>query len=76
MTESELQNFVDDYMAANFDKIKVKLNGKYGQDFEDGNYDFRMEVCEFVVPQISKVNINLVRDLYCETGKTSPMTFG
>ena len=76
MTENELQHFIDSYTAADFDRIKLKWNGKYGQDFVDDNYDFRMQVCEHVVPQINRVNINLVRDLYCETGKTSPMTFG
>ena len=76
MTENELQNFIDNYSSADFDKIKLKWNGKYGQEFEDENYDFRVQVCEFVIPQIDKVNIKLIRDLYCETGKTSPMTFG
>ena len=76
MTENELQNFIDNYSSADFDKIKLKWNGEYGQNFEDENYDFRLRVCEFIIPQIDKVNIKLIRDLYCETGKTSPMTFG
>lgn len=76
MTEKELQNFVDNYTPAEFDRIKLKWNGKYGQDFVDDNYNFRMQVCEFVVPQIDKIDIYLIRDLYCEMGKTSPLTFG
>lgn len=76
MTEQELQSYIDNYASADFDRIKLKWNGKYGQDFVDDSYDFRMQVCEFVVPQIDKVNLDLIRDLYCETGKTSPMTFG
>ncbi len=76
MKEQELQTFIDNYTSADFDRIKLVWNGKYGQDFVDDNYDFRMQVCEFVVPQIDKVEIELIRDLYCETGKTSPMTFG
>lgn len=76
MTENELQKFIDNYSSADFDKIKLKWNGEYGQIFEDENYDFRLRVCEFIIPQIDKVNIKLIRDLYCETGKTSPMTFG
>jgi hypothetical protein len=76
MTEQELQIYIDNYTSADFDRIKLEWNGKYGQDFVDDNYDFRMQVCELVVPQMDKVKIELIRDLYCETGKTSPMTFG
>lgn len=76
MKNQELQTYIDNYTTADFDRIKLVWNGKYGQDFVDDNYDFRMQVCEFVVPQIDKVKIELIRDLYCETGKTSPMTFG
>jgi hypothetical protein len=76
MTEQELQIFIDNYTTADYDRIKLVWNGKYGQDFVDDNYDFRMQVCEFVIPQIGKVNLDLIRDLYCETGKTSPMIFG
>lgn len=76
MTEQELQRFIDNYTSADFERIKLSWNGKYGQDFEDDNYDFRVQVCEFVVPQIDNVKLDLIRDLYCETGKTSPMTFG
>ncbi len=76
MTGQELQTYIDNYTIADFDRIKLKWNGKYGQDFIDDNYDFRMQVCEFVVPKIDKVSIELIRDLYSETAKTSPMTFG
>lgn len=75
MTEQELQIYIDNYISADFDRIKLEWNGKYGQEFVDDNYDFRIQVCEFVVPQIDKVNIELIRDLYLETGKTSPLTF-
>ena len=76
MTEQELQTYIHNYTTADFDRIKLVWNGKYGQDFVDDNYDFRMQVCEYVVPQIDEVNLDLIRDLYSETGKTSPMTFG
>jgi len=76
MTEQELQTYIDNYTSTDFDRIKLVWNGKYGQDFVDDNYDFRMQVCEYVVPQIDKTKIELIRDLYCEAGKTSPMTFG
>lgn len=76
MTDTEILNFINNYSSSDFDKIQMKWNGKYGQDFVDDNYDFRMLICETVIPIIDKVNIELIRDLYCETGKTSPMTFG
>lgn len=76
MTNQELQTYIDNYTAADFERVKLVWNGKYGQDFVDDNYDFRMQVCEFVVPQIDIVKIDLIRDLFCETAKTSPMTFG
>ena len=75
MTEQKLQTYIDNYTSTDFDRIKLVWNGKYGQDFVDDNYDFRMQVCEFVVPQIDKVNIELICDLYLETAKTSPLTF-
>ena len=76
MTRQELQTYIDNYKTADFDRIKLLWNGKYGQYFVYDNYNFRMQVCEFVVSQIDKVNLDLIRDLYCETGKTSQMTFG
>jgi hypothetical protein len=76
MKEQELQGFIDNYTSSDFDRIKLIWNGKYGQDFVDDNFDFRIQVCELVVPQIESVKIELIRDLYCETGKVSPMTFG
>lgn len=76
MTNQELQNFIDKYSTSDFEKIQLKWNGKYGQEFIDENYEFRIKVCEFIIPQIDKPNILLIRDLYCEIGKISKMTFG
>ncbi|MES2617726.1 MAG: hypothetical protein V4613_07605 [Bacteroidota bacterium] len=76
MTEQELQTYIDNYASADFDRIKLIWNEKEGKEFEDKNFGFRTQVCEFVVPQIGKVNIDLIRDLYLETAKTSPFIFG
>jgi len=75
MTEQELQTFVENYKPTDFDKIRYDWNGKYGREFHDNNYDFRMKLCQFLNPQIDKVNIELVRDLYAETTKSSEATF-
>lgn len=75
MTNQELQAFADNYKPADFDRIRYDWNGKYGHEFHDNNYDFRMKLCQFLIPQIDKVNIELVRDLYAETTKSSEATF-
>lgn len=75
MTDQELQVFADNYNHSDFDKIRYDWNGKYGQEFQDNNYAFRMKLCQFLIPKIDKVNIELVRDLYAETTKTSEATF-
>lgn len=76
MTQQEFQTFADNYTSADFDRIKIIWNGKYGNEFEDKNYNFRTQLCEFLIPQLDTVKLELIRDLYCETGKSSEMTFG
>ena len=76
MTQQEFQTFADNYTSADFDRIKIVWNEKYGNEFEDKNYNFRTQLCEFLIPQLDTVKLELIRDLYCETGKSSEMTFG
>ena len=76
MTQQEFQTFADNYTSADFDRIKMVWNGKYGTEFADEHYDFRTQLCEFLIPQLDTVKLELIRDLYCETGKSSDMTFG
>ena len=57
MTELELQTYIENYTAADFYRIKLVWNGKYGPVFVDDNYEFRIQVCEYVVPLIDKVNM-------------------
>ncbi|KIC90671.1 hypothetical protein [Flavihumibacter solisilvae] len=75
MTNQELQLFADNYSASDFEKIRSKWNGKYGEEFQDENYDIRMRLCNFLIPQIEQVNIELVNDLFAETTKTLKATF-
>ncbi len=75
MTDDELQAFADNYKPSDFAKIRYDWNGKYGREFHDNNYDFRMKLCQFLIPQIGKININLLLDLYTEATKTSKGTF-
>lgn len=76
MTQQEFQTFADNYNSADFARIKMVWNGKYGNEFADEHYDFRTQLCEFLIPQLDTVKLELIRDLYCETGKSSEMTFG
>jgi hypothetical protein len=76
MAEQELQIFADNYESTDFDKIQFAWNGKFGQDFHDPNYDFRTALCQYLIPQIGTVKIELIRDLYAETTKSSEATFG
>lgn len=76
MIQQELQYFADNYTSLDFEKIKMVWNGKYGSEFVDEHYDFRMQLCDYLIPQLDTVKIELIRDLYCETGKSSAMTFG
>lgn len=75
MNNNELKNYIDHYTIENFNQIELVWNGQYGKNFVDENYDFRIQICEFIIPQINTVNIDLIRDLYLEVGKTSPITF-
>jgi hypothetical protein len=76
MTDQEFQTFADNYSQADFERIRYNWNGKYGEEFHDPNDDFRMNLCQFLIPQIDKVKIELVRDLFVEVTKTSEATFG
>ena len=71
MDNTTLQLFADNYSLVDFDKIKFDWNGQHGAKFQDDNYKFRAELCEFLIPQIGTVKLELVRDLYLELGKYS-----
>jgi hypothetical protein len=70
------QHFADNYTSADFDRIKFDWNDKYGDKFHDNNYEFRTQLCEFLLPQLNSVRLELVRDPYLELGKSSEATFG
>jgi hypothetical protein len=71
-----LQNLIDNYSTIEFDRIKFDWNGKHGDEFKDSNTKFRMEVINFIIPQISTVNVNLIRDLYIELSKFAKEAWG
>lgn len=76
MNAQTFQNFADNYTSADFDKIKFDWNGGYGDNFHDNNFDFRTQLCEYLLPQLDTIKLELIRDLYLETGKSSEATFG
>ncbi|MFL5747458.1 MAG: hypothetical protein ACJ751_22480 [Niastella sp.] len=59
-----------------FHLIEFQWNGKFGKELEDANGEFRIQLCEFIFPQIEKVNIELIRDLYMEFAKASEAALG
>ena len=69
MTEIELQTFTENYSSQDFDKIKFDWNGQHAEKFRDNNFDYRMQLCEFLIPQINTVKLDLIRDLYIELSK-------
>jgi hypothetical protein len=76
MLKHDFQSFVDNYShARDFEKIKFDWNGLYADKFHDINYHFRTQLCEFLMPQLSSANIELIRDIYLELGKCSAATW-
>lgn len=75
MTPQEFQTFADNYTSADFDRISFQWEGGYGAECKDKNHHFRIQLCQFLIPQLHKTNIDLLRDLYLEEGKISEYTF-
>jgi hypothetical protein len=71
-----LKQFADNYTSADFNRIKYDWNGKYGNEFHDNNYDFRMQLAESIISNLNNVKLELIKDLYLEIGKSSEATFG
>jgi|SRR5687768_18071219 len=76
MNTQTFQQFANNYTFADFDRIKFDWNGEFGEKFHDNNYDFRIQLCEFLLPQLNFAKLELIRDLYLELGKSSEATFG
>ena len=76
MTKNEIQTFTQNYSDKDFDRIKFDWNGKHGDDFEDKNYDFRMQLCETIKDDFSYSSEKLILDLYIELSKCAKETFG
>ena len=76
MTPEKFQTFADNYTSGDFDQIRFKWKGGYGEDFKDENLGFRILLCEYLIPKLQQVKLDLIKDLYLEIGKTSEYTFG
>lgn len=68
-----LNNFIRSYTKSDFDQIKFDWNGKYDEDLFDSNFEFRLEVCNYIVNEnnFSIVCDDLLIDLYIEFSKYS-----
>ena len=76
MKNGILEQFACHYSPTDFEKIRFDWNGEYGDKFFDKNYQFRMQLAEFLLPRLRSVKLDLIRDLYLEMGKSSEATFG
>ncbi|HEY1200324.1 MAG TPA: hypothetical protein VGE79_05055 [Niastella sp.] len=76
MTPEKFQSFADNYTHEDFDRISFRWEGGYGDELKDKNIDFRMQLCEWLLPQIHQVRLELLKDLYLEIGKASEYTLG
>ncbi|MGH1437823.1 MAG: hypothetical protein ACRBG0_25520 [Lewinella sp.] len=72
----EIKEFIINYTSSDFDRIKFDWNGKHGDDLEDPNMDFRINVCECVIKDFSIAPDELILDLYEELSKSSKETWG
>jgi hypothetical protein len=70
------QEFIDNYAADDFPKIKFDWNGKHADHFVDKNIDFRNQVCEQVLNQLDKAKLELIRDLYLEEANCAKEAWG
>ncbi|GAA5031996.1 hypothetical protein GCM10011506_24670 [Marivirga lumbricoides] len=76
MTEESLKDFILHYSKKDFEDISFYWNGRHGEDFEDLNYDLRMDVCEYLVKDLRLAPDQLIVDLYTELAKSAEQTFG
>lgn len=63
---SYIEQFIEGYSKSNFEKIKFDWNGKHGNELEDFNLEFRMNVCEYLCKNFSIASDELILDLYQE----------
>ena len=76
MSQTNFQKFSDNYTSEDFDKIKFDWNGLHGDKLHDNNMEFRTQLCEYLIPQLDKIRLDLIRDLYVETAKSAKETWG
>lgn len=76
MVKNEIRKFVENYSGKDFDRIKFLWNGKHGDDFEDKNHEFRMQVCETIKDDFSYSSDQLIVDIYLELSKCAAEAWG
>lgn len=67
MNDMDLQKFIDNYTSTDFDRINLKWNGKYGQDFIDENYDFRLQFTLITLILFILLTREVIRILHCSS---------
>lgn len=76
MNEDEILYFIKNYKESDIDYIKFIWNGKHGQDLEDPNMKFRLNICELILKKgFAIVNDTLLLHLYQELSNSSVETW-
>lgn len=75
MSNEDFQCFVDNYSADDKVWLDVEWNGKFGSNFHDENYCFRLQIADLVCGQLDQVDLSLIHDLFISLGKVAQLNF-
>ena len=76
MDDDKLQSFADNYdVKTDFKRIEYLPVKKANGNYQDPNRDFRIQLCEFLIPKIDTANSQLIRDLFVEEAKATDIIF-
>lgn len=71
MNDFDFRSFANHYTHKDFEIIKFDWNGQHGDKFQDNNVTFRTQLSEFLIPYLSSIKLELIKDLYLEHAKYS-----
>ena len=64
MMSPEIVEFIANYTSEKRSQIAFAWDGKYGDNFNDPNIDFRIKIIDAVVENPELAPLDLVKDLY------------
>ncbi|MHC5201335.1 hypothetical protein [Myroides sp. LJL119] len=75
MLKINIEDFVVNYSLCDREYLDLKWNGKFGPKYKDENHFFRLQVLEQVILDPSKVEIQLLRELFICLGRSAQLNF-